>query len=153
MWEIVRPSISLGITYLGIFLYNFLVSEKDKRFLKHTFGTYLAPELIDEMYETKQEPKLGGDSGIKTAYFTDIQSFSSFSEVLTATKLVELLNEYLTAMTDTLLEQGGTLDKYEGDAIVAFFGAPIPMDDHAYRACIVALNMQKELAKLHQKRI
>jgi len=151
MWEIVRPSISLGITYLGIFLYNFLVSEKDKRFLKNTFGAYLAPELIDEMYETKQEPKLGGDSGIKTAFFTDIQSFSSFSEVLTATQLVELLNEYLTAMTDTLLEQRGTLDKYEGDAIVAFFGAPIPMDDHAYRACIVALSMQKELAILRDK--
>ncbi|MFQ6673696.1 MAG: CHASE2 domain-containing protein, partial [Fidelibacterota bacterium] len=151
MWEIVRPSISLGVTYLGIFLYNFLVAEKDKRFLKHTFGTYVSPELIEEMYEAKQEPKLGGDSGINTAFFTDIQSFSSFSEILSPTQLVELLNEYLTAMTDILLADGGTLDKYEGDAIVAFFGAPIPMDDHAYRACAVGLAMQDELARLREK--
>ncbi len=151
MWEVIRPVVTVGMTYLGIFLYNFIVVEKDKRFLRSTFSTYISPELIEQMYEEKQEPKLGGDSGVKTAYFTDIQSFSSFSEVLSATQLVELLNEYLTAMTDVLLEQSGTLDKYEGDAIVAFFGAPIYMDDHAYRACIVALNMQRELAHLREK--
>jgi adenylate cyclase len=151
MWEVVRPALAIAGTYLGIFLYNFLVVEKDKRFLKNTFGTYISPELIDQIYEEKQEPKLGGDSGVKTAYFTDIQSFSSFSEILTATQLVELLNEYLTAMTDVLLEQSGTLDKYEGDAIVAFFGAPLPMEDHAYRACLTALGMQKELAALREK--
>ena len=81
--------------------------------------------------------------GIRTAYFTDIASFSSFSEILSATKLVELLNEYLTAMTDILLAEGGTLDKYEGDAIVAFFGAPMPQQDHAARALRVALGMQR----------
>ncbi|NQT97937.1 MAG: CHASE2 domain-containing protein, partial [Candidatus Marinimicrobia bacterium] len=81
MWEIVRPVIAIGSTYLGVFLYNFLVSEKDKRFLKATFGTYISPELIDQMYENKQEPKLGGDAGYHTAFFSDIQSFSSFSEV------------------------------------------------------------------------
>ncbi|MFQ6675051.1 MAG: CHASE2 domain-containing protein [Fidelibacterota bacterium] len=151
MWEIVRPSMTMGLTYLGIFLYNFLVAEKDKRFLKHTFGTYVSPELIDRMYESKQKPQLGGESGIKTAFFTDIQSFSSFSEVLTPTQLVELLNEYLTSMTDILLAEGGTLDKYEGDAIVAFFGAPIPTDDHAFRACNVALAMQAELDRLRKK--
>ncbi|MFQ6616348.1 MAG: CHASE2 domain-containing protein [Fidelibacterota bacterium] len=151
MWEIVRPSMTMVLTYLGIFLYNFLVAEKDKRFLKHTFGTYVSPELIDQMYEAKREPKLGGEAGINTAFFTDIQSFSSFSEVLTPTQLVDLLNEYLTSMTDILLEEGGTLDKYEGDAIVAFFGAPIPMEDHAYRACKVALAMQAELARLRKK--
>lgn len=151
MWEVVRPVISMGGTYLGIFLYNFLVVEKDKRFLRDTFGTYISPELIDQIYEEKQEPQLGGDSGIKTAFFTDIQSFSGFSEVLSATKLVELLNEYLTVMTDILLEQRGTLDKYEGDAIVAFFGAPLPMEDHALRACTVALKMEEALGGLREK--
>ncbi|RMF06799.1 MAG: CHASE2 domain-containing protein, partial [Candidatus Neomarinimicrobiota bacterium] len=73
MWPVIRPVVSLGATFLGVFLYNYLVVEKDKRFLKSTFSTYIAPELIDQMYEQKQEPKLGGDSGIKTAYFTDIQ--------------------------------------------------------------------------------
>lgn len=151
MWEIIRPIASVGASFLGVFLYNFLIVEKDKRFLHSTFSTYIAPELIDQMYAEKQEPKLGGDSGIKTAYFTDIQSFSSFSELLTAAKLVELLNEYLTVMTDELLKEGGTLDKYEGDAIIAFFGAPLPMEDHAYRACLTALGMQRELANLRRK--
>jgi len=121
---LVAPITGIILTYISNVLYRFLNEQKDKRFLKSTFGAYISPELIDQMYEEKQEPKLGGDSGIKTAYFTDIQSFSSFSEVLRASQLVELLNEYLTVMTDVLLGEGGTLDKYEGDAIVAFFGAP-----------------------------
>jgi adenylate cyclase len=142
---------SIALTYGSIVLYRYLMERKDKQFLKHTFGTYVSPELIDEMYENKQMPELGGESGIRTAYFTDIASFSAFSEILTASRLVELLNEYLTVMTDTLLEQQGTLDKYEGDAIVAFFGAPIYLDDHAYRACLVALQMQEKLGELREK--
>tara|TARA_B100000683_G_C12441594_1_gene536346 strand:- start:589 stop:1458 length:870 start_codon:yes stop_codon:yes gene_type:complete len=103
------------------------------------------------MYESGEPPKLGGDCGIITAYFTDIQGFSSFSEKLSATELVELLNEYLSAMTDILLEEGGTLDKYEGDAIIAFFGAPMPLEDHAVRSCRVALGMQNALLDLRKK--
>ena len=98
-----------------------------------------------------EAPKLGGDSGIRTAFFTDIQGFSTFSEQLSATKLVELLNEYLTAMTDILLEEKGTLDKYEGDAIIAFFGGPYALEDHCTRACSVAIKMQLELLKLRKK--
>lgn len=148
---LIAPMVVIILTYISNVLYKLLVEQKDKKFLKSTFGTYISPELIDQMYEEKTEPKLGGDSSIKTAFFTDIQSFSSFSEILTATQLVELLNEYLTEMTDILLTSKGTLDKYEGDAIVAFFGAPIPQKDHAYRACIVALKMQKKLADLREK--
>ena len=103
MWEVVRPSLSMFGTYAGIFLYNFLVVEKDKRFLKDTFGTYISPELIDQMFDAKEEPQLGGNEGYHTAFFTDIQSFSAFSEKLSASDLVEVLNEYLTEMTDILL--------------------------------------------------
>src|SRR5207237_6900995 len=88
---------------------------------------------------------------VRTAYFTDLQAFSSFSEVLSATQIVELLNEYLSAMTDLLVAEGGTLDKYEGDAILAFFGAPIEQPDHAARAVRVALGMQPALAQLREK--
>ncbi len=130
---------------------HFYLANKDKAFLKSAFGSYISPELIDEMYGTGEPPKLGGDSGIRTAFFTDIQSFSTFSEKLSATQLVELLNEYLTAMTDILLEEKGTLDKYEGDAIIAFFGAPMPLEDHAKRACLVAHRMQEELLILRKK--
>ena len=151
MWEIVRPSISMAGTYLGIFLYNFLIVEKDKRFLKNTFGTYISPELIDQMYDNKEEPQLGGNEGYHTAFFTDIQSFSGFSEKLSASDLVELLNDYLTEMTDILLDNKGTLDKYIGDAIVAFYGAPAPVDDHEYWACLTAVKMQDRLAELREK--
>ena len=151
VYEIVRPIIGIGGTSLSVTLYQYLVLDKDKRFLKKTFSTYISPELIESMIEEGVEPELGGESGIHTAFFTDIQSFSSFSEILTASRLVELLNEYLTGMTETLLAHGGTLDKYEGDAIVAFFGAPVPMEDHATRAINTALEMQKTLAHLRDK--
>jgi adenylate cyclase len=103
------------------------------------------------MYQSGEAPKLGGDAGIRTAYFTDIQGFSTFSEKLSATKLVELLNEYLTVMTDILIAEQGTLDKYEGDAIIAFFGAPMPLPDHASRSVKVALKMQDALKELRAK--
>lgn len=151
MWEIVRPSLAMIGTYGGIFLYNFLVVEKDKRFLKDTFSTYISPELIDQMFDSKEEPQLGGNEGYHTAFFTDIQSFSAFSEKLSASDLVELLNEYLTEMTDILLNKKGTLDKYIGDAIVAFYGAPAPVDDHEYWACLTAIDMQKGLDVLRKK--
>jgi len=142
---------SIGACYAWNTFLNFYNSNKDKAFLKQAFGTYISPELIDEMYKTGTPPQLGGTEGIITAYFTDIAGFSTFSEKLTATQLVELLNEYLTAMTDILLEEGGTLDKYEGDAIIAFFGAPMPMPDHAERAVRVSIKMQERLAELRAK--
>ncbi len=151
MLEVVRPVISMIGTFGGIFLYNYFGAEKDKRFLKNTFSTYISPELIDQMYEAKEQPSLGGEEGYHTAFFTDIQSFSAFSEKLTANDLVELLNDYLTEMTDILLDNKGTLDKYIGDAIVAFYGAPAPVDDHEYWACLTAVKMQDRLAELREK--
>ncbi|EQC44070.1 CHASE2 domain protein [Bacteriovorax sp. BSW11_IV] len=142
---------SVMATYSWNTFLHFYLANKDKAFLKSAFGNYISPELIDEMYKNGEPPKLGGDSGVRTAFFTDIQGFSTFSEKLSATGLVELLNEYLTAMTDILLEENGTLDKYEGDAIIAFFGAPMPLPDHAARACMVAHRMQETLLELRKK--
>ncbi|MBE44635.1 MAG: hypothetical protein CMO16_05615 [Thaumarchaeota archaeon] len=151
MWEVVRPTLSMILAQLGVFSYTFLVMDKDKRFLKNTFSTYISPKLIEQMVENKEEPKLGGNEAINTAFFTDIQSFSAFSEEMTATDLVELLNSYLTDMTTILLENQGTLDKYIGDAIVAFFGAPMPVEEHEYWACKTALKMQAQLDVLRQR--
>ena len=151
MWEVVRPITSLALTQLSVFSFTFLVMDRDKRFLKDTFGTYISPELIEQMVEDKEEPKLGGDEAFHTAFFTDVQDFSTFSEQLTATDLVELLNVYLTDMTTILLNNKGTLDKYIGDAIVAFYGAPVPIKDHAYKACKTALEMQERLELLRKE--
>ncbi|MBT4055298.1 MAG: CHASE2 domain-containing protein [Candidatus Marinimicrobia bacterium] len=149
--DMVGPLTTMAIGYLGITVYNYIQEEKNKQFLKESFGTYVSPELIDQMYESGEEPSLGGEEGYHTAFFTDIQSFSAFSEQLTASELVALLNEFLTDMTDVLLENKGTLDKYIGDAIVAFYGAPIDLSDHEYWSCISAIKMQESLELLRKK--
>ena len=148
---IVAPLSSVMVTYFGIVLYDFIMEQKDKKYLKNTFGAYISPDLIDQMYEDKQEPKLGGQAGYHTAFFSDIQSFSSFSEILEPEKMVSLMNEYLTEMTSILLEHKGTLDKYIGDAIVAFYGAPVPLEGHEYHACMTALEMERKLQLLREK--
>lgn len=147
----VSPMAAIVVTYVSNVLYRFLIEQKDKRFLKNTFGAYISPELIDQMYEEKQEPKLGGDEGYHTAFFSDIQSFSSFSEVMKPEKMVSLMNDYLTEMTNILLNHQGTLDKYIGDAIVAFYGAPVPVEKHELLACQTALAMEKKIAELREK--
>lgn len=127
--------------------------EQEKQLIRNTFNRFMSPKRIDEMLATGDIPGLGGGESEVTAYFTDIQGFSTFSEKIgSASKLVELLNEYLTTMTDILVNTNeGTLDKYEGDAIIAFFGAPVKYDDHAKHACDTALDMQNELLRLRQK--
>jgi adenylate cyclase len=125
--------------------------EKQKSRIKNMFGTYLAPELVNQMVEAEKDPQLGGHEEIITAYFSDIQSFSTFSELMPASQLVELMNEYLTACTDIVQEEKGTLDKYIGDAVVAIYGAPAPVPDHAYRACVATIRVQQGIETLRQK--
>ncbi len=119
--------------------------------IRKMFGSYVSPELVNRMVEAGGEPQLGGHEEEITAFFSDIQSFSSFSEVLTPSDLGELLNQYLGAMTDELQSHGGALDKYIGDAIVAMFGAPVPLPAHARAACEAAALMQKCQASLREK--
>jgi adenylate cyclase len=115
------------------------------------FGTYLAPALVAKMVDSGEDPQLGGVEEHITAYFSDIQSFSSFSENLTPPRLVSLMNEYLTACTDIVQAEGGTLDKYIGDAVVAIYGAPLALPDHPLKACVAALRVQKRCAELREK--
>jgi len=148
---IIAPLAGIFLTYGSNVIFQFLHEQKDKKFLKETFGTYISPDLIDEMYEQKQAPKLGGVQDYHTAFFSDIQNFSTFSEKLEPEKMVRLMNEYLTEMTDILLDHQGTLDKYIGDAIVAFYGAPAPVKDQEKKACSTALVMRNRLDELRNK--
>ncbi len=148
---LVAPIIAVITTYTGNVIYNVVVEQKNKKFLKDTFGAYISPDLIDQMYEEKQEPKLGGNTGYHTAFFSDIQSFSAFSEVMEPEAMVKLMNDYLTEMTNILLDHQGTLDKYIGDSIVAFYGAPVPVEDHELLACKTALAMEKRIVDLREK--
>jgi adenylate cyclase len=152
LWvNMVYPLLTIFLAYTSLTAYHYLVEERSKRFLHSTFSSYLSPELIEDMVSNKTMPELGGEARMLTAFFTDIQQFSVFSEKLTAHQLVELLNEYLSAMTDIIIDERGTLDKYEGDAIIAFFGAPVHISDHPLHACRVAVAMQKSLLTLREK--
>jgi adenylate cyclase len=144
----VSPVFSQFLVYFGITLYRFTFEEREKRFIKSAFSQYLAPAVVDQLVENPKLLNLGGEDKVLTAFFSDIAGFSTISEQLTAGDLVILLNEYLTEMTDIVMQYEGTVDKFEGDAIIAFFGAPIDFKDHATRTCYAALDMQRRLAQL-----
>jgi adenylate cyclase len=146
----VFPVFSQFLVYFGITLYRFTFEEKEKRFIKSAFSQYLAPAVVEQLVENPKLLNLGGENKVLTAFFSDLEGFSSISEQLTAGELVILLNEYLTEMTDIVMQYEGTVDKFEGDAIIAFFGAPIDFKDHATRTCYAALDMQKRLAQLRK---
>jgi adenylate cyclase len=137
--------------YIGSLSYTYFAEQREKSRIRNMFGTYVSPELVTRMVESAEEPRLGGETSNITAFFSDIQGFSTFSEKLSPDKLVTLMNEYLTSMSDIILEEGGTLDKYIGDAIVAFWGAPVPMTDHAYKACRASQRMMLKQIELRAK--
>ncbi len=143
--------ITVFFSQVGTVGYEYINEQKEKRRIKGMFSSYVSPTLVDQMIESGEEPKLGGEDTYMTAFFSDIVSFSTFSEKLEPKQLVTLINEYLTAMTDIINDQGGTLDKFIGDAIVAFYGAPVFIKDHALRACITSQLMEKKLAELRLK--
>jgi len=145
------PIASVIVTFGINLTYKLLNEQRDKKFLKETFGKYVSPKLIDDMYKSKKLPELGGESGIRTAFFSDLQSFSTISEQLSSKKLVDLLNEFLSSQTEIILNHKGTLDKYEGDAILSFFGAPVFFEDHSKAALDTAVYCQKNLLKLNKK--
>jgi adenylate cyclase len=121
----------------------FVGAEHEKQFIRKAFSTYLSGDVVQEILANPQKLQLGGTKRRMTAIFTDIRGFSTISEKLDPEDLVRLLNDYLSSMSNIVLDQKGTIDKYEGDAIIAFFGAPLELPDHALRACISAIAMKR----------
>ncbi len=141
---------------LGMFVaattYRFFSEEREKRRARETFGRFLAPAIVDEVLAKEGGIRLGGEKRVLTVLFADVRGFTTISEKLDPHVLLELLNEYLTPMTDIIVSgHQGTLDKYIGDAIMAFWGAPREQPDHALRACRAALAMIDRLATLRAK--
>jgi adenylate cyclase len=132
-------------------LVSYMVSEKEKQFINRAFSTYVSKEVVEELVANPSLLQLGGSKRWMSAVFTDIQSFSTISEQLDPEQLVQLLNRYLTVMSDIIMENMGTIDKYEGDAIVAFFGAPMFRKDHAAMACRSALLMKKAEREINRQ--
>jgi class 3 adenylate cyclase/CHASE2 domain-containing sensor protein len=140
--------------FISVTLYNYATEGKDKRFIKEAFSRYLSPKVIEQLIQDPSQLNLGGEKREMTAIFTDIRGFSTFSEALgDPAKLVELLNFYLTKMSNIVLDQEGTIDKYEGDAIIAFFGAPIRLNNHASLACRAAIKMKKAEPEINREAI
>jgi class 3 adenylate cyclase/CHASE2 domain-containing sensor protein len=148
------PVIAILLGFLAATVYNYATEGSQKRFIKSAFSRYLSPKVIDQIIADPSQLKLGGEKREMTAIFTDIRSFSTISEALgDPAKLVELLNYYLTRMSNIVLEHSGTIDKYEGDAIIAFFGAPVYLENNASLACRAAVRMHKAESEINREAV
>jgi adenylate cyclase len=153
MWlSFAIPAATLLLDYAGITTYRMVFEEREKRRIRRSFSQYVSPKVI-QLIEREPAKYLspGGEMKDLTVMFSDIRSFTTISEALTPNELVLLLNEYLGEMTSIIFHRLGTLDKYIGDAIMAFWGSPVPQEDHAHRACAAAIEMQRRLRELNQK--
>jgi len=144
-----QPALASLFAFFSIVVYREMTESKDKRRIRSMFGTYVSPQVVDQILDNP--PELGGVDKDMTVFFSDIRGFTTLSESMSPQELVQILNRYLTAMTDIVLKYDGTLDKYEGDAIMAFWGAPLPQEDHALRACKCAVEQLEALKILNDE--
>ena len=150
--EVVGPILTINLGYLVLTIYGYIIKEREKEFVQGAFGHYLSPAVVDQiMANPDMVNQLGGEERNMSAFFSDIASFSTISECLEPAQLVDFINGYLTEMCDIIEGYGGTIDKFEGDAIVAFFGAPIYYDDHASRAIMASIDQQEKLIELRER--
>ena len=133
---------------VGAVLVNYATEGKQKRFIRGAFKQYLSEDVIEQLTRHPERLTLGGEQRTLSIFFSDLQGFTSISEGLNPQELTALLNNYLTAMTDIIQAEGGTVDKYEGDAIIAFWNAPLAQEDHAMRAVRAGLRCQEKLAEM-----
>ncbi len=170
--------------FAGEVIFNFITVSGDKKFLQNTFGAYVAPEIVKEIVKNPDVARLGGKSEYITALFSDVASFSAFTEVINneellkvrqqnaalpaneqkssaevdllgasrgAERLVHVLNDYLGVLSDAIMDNCGTIDKYVGDEIVSFFGAPVPDKSNAFHACVAAIRMRQAEQKYNDE--
>lgn len=140
-----------GSSYSWNTFLKFYEANKEKKMIKGTFARYVAPTIVDEMLKDPSKLQIGGQKTDITCLFSDVRDFTSISEGLSATELAHSMNTYMTAMTDIVFETKGTLDKYIGDAIVALWGAPIPIGNHAQYAVEAAIKMINTLPKVNEE--
>jgi len=145
---IVTVEASILIYFFGVVAAVELAVGKERSFIRNAFSRYVPEKVVDTLISNPHMLKLGGEERIITVLFCDLADFTTISENLPPARLVHLLNQYLTEMTAIILTHGGIIDKFEGDAIMAEFGAPLPMPDHAERAVRAGLEMQKRLQEL-----
>lgn len=150
---------SLAVSFIASAFRSYMIEGKQKRFINNVFKQYLSPEVVQVLVEKGEKPELGGHSKNLTALFSDVKTFSGFTEVINtqegeekgADKLVQILNGYLGALSNAILDCKGTIDKYVGDEIVSFFGAPLTDEDNAYNACLASIKMLEAEAHYNEE--
>ena len=145
----VYPSIGAIATYLAVVGLLYVTTDQEKKFVRRAFGQYVAPELLHKLEAAPQSMRLGGETKEITIMFMDVRDFTPISEGLSAVELVDFMNALLSALTDAIQSELGTIDKYIGDSIMAFWNAPLDIPEHTSRACHAALKMRAALAELN----
>jgi len=147
----VYPSIVLGLLFMTSSLLSYIRSEAERRQVRQAFGLYIAPSFMEELTKDPDKLKLGGEVRDLTILFSDIRKFTSISEHLSPEELIQLMNDFLTPMSDLVMDNRGTIDKYMGDAMMAFWNAPLDDPDHARHACLSALKMNEALVPINER--
>ncbi|MBT5420141.1 MAG: adenylate/guanylate cyclase domain-containing protein, partial [Candidatus Cloacimonetes bacterium] len=144
------PVIIIIIYIVGL-VTQYIQTVRERKFIKQAFGQYIAPELVEELIKDPKKLEYGGVQREVTVLYSDIVAFTPYTESHSPKETVDILREYLTEMVDIITENKGTLDKFVGDEIVAMFGAPVELDDHAFYACKTALEMRQRMNELQEK--
>ncbi|AGH98588.1 CHASE2 domain-containing protein [Micavibrio aeruginosavorus] len=147
--DVFYPSLALGVIFMASALLAYIRMEADRRQIRQAFGLYISPDYMKELTNDPDKLRLGGEVRELSIMFTDIRGFTSISERLSPEELIQLMNDFLTPMSSLVMENRGTIDKYMGDAMMAFWNAPLDDPDHARRACLTALQMNDALAPIN----
>jgi adenylate cyclase len=145
------PLIGIALCYAAMVFFQFAITDADKRQIRRAFGYYVAPTLLAEIERNGDRLKLGGEMRDLTVLFTDVRGFTPLSERVEPQRLLAMLNTMFGALGKRVVEQYGTIDKFVGDAIMAFWNAPVDIKDHARHACVATLGMRQTLAELNAK--
>jgi adenylate cyclase len=147
--DVTFPILALATTFLSTIAFRLLVTEREGRQLRNVFSHYVAPTILAEIESNPTALKLGGETRVITVMFVDIENFTPMCEALQPEVLVKVVNTLLSACSQPILKNGGTIDKYIGDATMALWNAPLPQNDHQYMACLAALDIQAEIASFN----
>lgn len=148
---IVSPALGVILGYIGSTVYHFIVERQEKVLIRGMFSQYVSREVVNELIANPDKLRLGGEKKNVTILFSDIAGFTTFAENKEPEVLVTFINRLLNELSEIIIANGGTVDKYLGDAVMAFWGAPIEMKEHAYHACLSALKMQDKVAELRDQ--
>lgn len=147
----VYPGVCLSVLYGAASVLSYIRSESERRHVRQAFGLYISPQFMEELTRDPDKLRLGGETRELSVMFTDIRGFTTISETLSPEALIALMNDFLTPMGDLVMHSRGTIDKFMGDAMMAFWNAPLDDPDHARNACLAALAMDAALAPVNER--